>query len=210
MSNHNIWFRAKGRYDQFLGPNTEGNYSKQHFSSNRSVPPVLATPASFHNCEVQYEGRAQQFVPSLPPKLQLDFTVITGVRPARLTNIIGLNAQSEVRMEIATMLSPGQPHQRTAPRSWGSAKMHFQKNNGLVAANNQPAKTYAITKQQYFATQRLRCKVNYTQQAELSFCSYAGFQRHSSRCLVSNFTYTFNASDFAASQVSSLQLEGSK
>ena len=88
--------------------------------------------------------------------------------------------------------------------------MYCIKSNGLVAANNQPAKTYAITKQRYFATQRLRCKVNYTQQAELSFWIYAGCQRHGGRCLVSNFTYTFNASDFAVSQVSSQQLEGSK
>ena len=88
--------------------------------------------------------------------------------------------------------------------------MHSKTSNGLVAANNQPAKTYAITKQRYFAPQRLRCKVNFTQLAGLSFWVYAVCQRHSSRCLVSNFTYTFNASDFAAWQVSSQQLEGSK
>jgi len=78
--------------------------------------------------------------------------------------------------------------------------------NGLAASNNQPAKTYAITKLQYFATQRLRCKVNYTQQAELSFCVYAGCQRHSSWCLVSNFTYTYNASDYAVSLFYAQQL----
>jgi hypothetical protein len=157
MSNRNIWFRAKGRYDQFLGPSTEGNYSKQHFSSNRSVPPVLATPVSFHNCEVQYEGRAQQFVPPLPPELQPDFVIITGKRPALLTNIIGPNAIGGMRNESSAMLGPLQPRRRTAPRSWASAKIYLQKNNGLVAANNQPGETckLSITASDYPLSKRL-------------------------------------------------------
>ena len=40
----------------------------------------LATPDNSRNCEE-------------PPKLPLAFTVITGIKPARLTKIIGLNAK---------------------------------------------------------------------------------------------------------------------
>ena len=145
MSNRTIRSRAKSRYDQALGPNTEENYSNQHFGSNTSLPPVLATPDNFHNCEEQNEGRAAQSVPPMPPKLPLDFTVITGIRPASLTNIIGLNAQGGIQKETSAMLSPGQPEQCTAPRSWASAKMYIQKNNGLVAANNQPAETCKLS-----------------------------------------------------------------
>ena len=45
----------------------------------------LATPDNYHNCEE-------------PPTLPLAFTVITGIKPTRLTKIIGLNADGSMRV----------------------------------------------------------------------------------------------------------------
>lgn len=55
----------------------------------------LATPDNSRNCDE-------------PLKLPLAFTVITGIQPARLTKIIGLNAKGGMRKETSAMLSRGQ------------------------------------------------------------------------------------------------------
>jgi hypothetical protein len=57
--------------------------------------PNLATPDNSHNC-------------AEPPKLPLAFTMITSVKPSRLTKIIGINANGSMRKETSAMLSRGQ------------------------------------------------------------------------------------------------------
>ena len=69
--------------------------------------PILATPDNSHNCEESNDGEAKQSVPPPPPKLPLAFTVITGIKPARLTKIIGINADGGMRKETSAMLSRG-------------------------------------------------------------------------------------------------------
>lgn len=69
--------------------------------------PILATPDNSHNCEESNDGEAKQYVPPPPPKLPLAFTVITGIKPARLTKIIGLNPDGGMRKETSAMLSRG-------------------------------------------------------------------------------------------------------
>ncbi len=69
--------------------------------------PILATPDNSHNCEDPHDGEAEQSVPPPPPKLPLAFTVITGIKPARLTKIIGLNPDGGMRKETSAMLSRG-------------------------------------------------------------------------------------------------------
>ena len=51
----------------------------------------LATSDNSRNCEES-------------PKLPLAFTVITSIRPTRLTKIIGLNAKGGMRKETAAVL----------------------------------------------------------------------------------------------------------
>ena len=193
MSNRTIRSRAKNQCDQALGSNTEEIYSKPHSGSNTSGPPALATPDIFHNCEEPNEGIAEQSVQPLPPNLPQDFTVITGIRPASLTNIIGLNAQGGIQKETSAMLSPGQPEQCTAPRSWASAKMYIQKNNGLVAANNQPAETcklsdtvsdYPICKpkieEEVTLVARLALAGSIVHRSPYNYCTFRKFNHH--RC----------------------------
>ena len=67
----------------------------------------LATPDNCHNCEPENSGDAEQTKPADPAKLPLAFTVITSIRPTRLTKIIGLNAKGGMRKETAAMLGQG-------------------------------------------------------------------------------------------------------
>ncbi|MEI2746626.1 MAG: hypothetical protein V9G22_14985 [Ottowia sp.] len=68
----------------------------------------LATPDNSRNCEASGAGDTEQTTPVEPPELPLAFTVITGIQPARLTKIIGLNAKGGMRKETSAMLSRGQ------------------------------------------------------------------------------------------------------
>lgn len=68
----------------------------------------LATPDNSHNCEAPNGGNAVPTKPTEPPNLPLAFTVITGIQPARLTKIIGLNATGGMRKETSAMLCRGQ------------------------------------------------------------------------------------------------------
>lgn len=71
---------------------------KETFKALAGLPPDaqnLATPDNSRNC-------------AEPPKLPLAFTVITSIKPARLTKIIGINATGGMRKETSAMLSRGQ------------------------------------------------------------------------------------------------------
>ncbi|MBC7619865.1 MAG: hypothetical protein H7293_12930, partial [Candidatus Saccharibacteria bacterium] len=61
----------------------------------------LATPDNSHNWEASNQVKAEQPVPPERPKLPLAFTVITSIQPARLTKIIGLNANGGMRKETS-------------------------------------------------------------------------------------------------------------
>jgi hypothetical protein len=68
----------------------------------------LATPDNSHNCEAPNAADVEQIKPPESPKLPLAFTVITSSNPARLTKIIGLDANGAMRKETSAMLSRGQ------------------------------------------------------------------------------------------------------
>jgi len=102
-------------------------------------PPNLATPDNSHNCEEPNEVEAEQFVPLPAPKLPLAFTVITGIQPARLTKVIGLNAKGGMRKETSAMLSSGQA-QRVEVADLNGLKAHLE---SLTSAQ---AVTWGVTK----------------------------------------------------------------
>lgn len=91
----------------------------------------LATSDNSRNCEE-------------PPKLPLAFTVITSIRPTRLTKIIGLNAKGGMRKETAAMLGQGQA-QRVVVADLNGLKSHL---DGLISAQ---AVTWGVTKQEAVA-----------------------------------------------------------
>ena len=70
-------------------------------------PAILATPDNPHNCSEQNEFETEQSVTPPPPKQPLVFTVVTSIKPARLTKRIGLNAHGGMRKETSAMLSRG-------------------------------------------------------------------------------------------------------
>ncbi|MBK6595407.1 MAG: hypothetical protein IPG23_23325 [Burkholderiales bacterium] len=86
----------------------------------------LTTPDNSRNCEE-------------PPKLPLAFTVITGLQPARLTKIIGLNAKGGMRKETSAMLSRGQA-QRVVVADLNGLKSH------LDTLTSAQAVTWGVTK----------------------------------------------------------------
>jgi hypothetical protein len=86
----------------------------------------IATADNSRNCEA-------------PPKLPLAFTVITGIQPARLTKIIGLNAKGGMRKETSAMLSRGQA-QRVVVVDLNSLKTH------LDTLTSAQAVTWGVTK----------------------------------------------------------------
>ena len=77
--------------------------------------------------------------PAEPPKLPLAFTVLTGIQPARLTKIIGLNATGGMRKETSAMLSRGQA-QRVVVSDLYGLKHH------LDALTSAQAVTWGVTK----------------------------------------------------------------
>jgi hypothetical protein len=101
--------------------------------------PNLATPDNSHNCEAPNAGESQQTMPPEPPKLPLVFTVITGIQPARLTKIIGLNAKGGMRKETSAMLSRGQA-QRVVVADLHGLKSH------LETLTSAQAVTWGMTK----------------------------------------------------------------
>ncbi len=107
-------------------------------------PPNLATSDNSRNCEEPNEVEAEQSVPPPPPKLPLVFTVITGIKPARLTKIIGLNTHGGMRKETSAMLSRGQA-QRVLVADLGGLKSH------LDTLTSAQAITWGVTKDETVA-----------------------------------------------------------
>lgn len=88
--------------------------------------PNLATSDNSRNCEE-------------PTKLPLVFTVITGIKPDRLTKIIGLNTHGGMRKETSAMLSSGLA-QRVLVADLNDLKNH------LDTLNSAQAVTWGVTK----------------------------------------------------------------
>ncbi|NDP39898.1 MAG: hypothetical protein GZ093_14300 [Rhodoferax sp.] len=88
--------------------------------------PNLATPDNSHNCAD---------LPTLP----LAFTVITSIKPTRLTKIIGINADGGMRKETSAMLSRGQAQRVIV------ADLHELKTQ-LDALTSAQAVTWGVTK----------------------------------------------------------------
>ena len=101
--------------------------------------PNLATPDNSHNCEESNAGESQPTMPPEAPKPPLAFTVITGIQPARLTKIIGLNAKGGMRKETSAMLSRGQA-QRVVVADLHGLKSH------LETLTSAQAVTWGMTK----------------------------------------------------------------
>ena len=79
-----------------------------------------------------------------PTKLPLAFTVITGVQPARLTKVIGMNANGSMRKETSAMLSRGQAERVVV------ADLHGLKHH-LEALTSAQAVTWGVTKDEAVA-----------------------------------------------------------
>ncbi len=99
----------------------------------------LATPDNSHNCEAPNAADVEQIKPPESPKLPLAFTVITSSNPARLTKIIGLDANGAMRKETSAMLSRGQA-QRVVVSDLNGLKGQL---NNLTSAQ---AVTWGVTK----------------------------------------------------------------
>ena len=99
----------------------------------------LATPDNSRNCAEPNEAHAEQTTPSEPPKQPMAFTVITGIKPTRLTKIIGLNAKGGMRKETSAMLSQGQS-QRVVVADLHELKSH------LDTLTSAQAVTWGVTK----------------------------------------------------------------
>lgn len=99
----------------------------------------LATFDNSHNFQAPEADDTGQDKPAEPPQLPLAFTVITGIKPARLTKIIGLNAKGSMRKESSAMLSRGQA-QRVEVADLNSLKSH------LDILTSAQAVTWGVTK----------------------------------------------------------------
>jgi hypothetical protein len=99
----------------------------------------LATPDNYRNFEETNTADAEQSTPPEPPKLALVFTVITGIQPARLTKVIGLNVKGEMRKETSAKLSRGQAQRVVV------ADLHGLKSN-LDTLTSAQAVTWGVTK----------------------------------------------------------------
>lgn len=104
----------------------------------------LATPDNPHNCDVRNAVGPVQITPSELSKKPLNFMVITGIQPARLTKIIGSNANGGMRKETSAMLSQGQA-QRVAVADLIGLKSH------LDTLTSAQAVTWGITKDDFVA-----------------------------------------------------------
>lgn len=102
-------------------------------------PAIPATPDNPHNCPEQNECETEQSVAPPPPKQPLVFTVVTGIKPARLTKLIGLNALGGMRKETSAMLSRGQA-QCVAVADLNELKSH------LDTLTSAQAVTWGVTK----------------------------------------------------------------
>lgn len=100
----------------------------------------LATPDNSRNCEAPNAGDAGQTTPAERCKLPLAFTVITGVQPARLTKVIGMNATGGMRKETSAMLSRGRA-QHVLVADLNGLKQH------LEALTSAQAVTWGVTKE---------------------------------------------------------------
>lgn len=67
----------------------------------------FTTPGNSHNCKKDGVKDLEQTLIPNSHKLPLTFTLITGIQPARLTKIIGLNEQGEMRKKTSAMLRQG-------------------------------------------------------------------------------------------------------
>ena len=102
--------------------------------------PNLATPDNSRNCEpTTNAANAEQTSPLEPPQLPLTFTVITGITPDRLTKIIGLDSNGDMRKVTSAMLSHGQA-QRVVVADLHGLKSH------LDTLTSAQAVTWGITK----------------------------------------------------------------
>ncbi len=99
---------------------------------------IPATPDNSHNCEEPNEVKAEQTAPPESPKLPLAFTVITGIKPARLTKIIGLNTHGGMRKETSAMLVS--QAQRVVVADLSDLKSH------LDTLTSAQAVTWGVTK----------------------------------------------------------------
>lgn len=99
----------------------------------------FATPDNSRNGQAPNASCAEQTAPTEPPKLPLVFTVITGIQPARLTKIIGLNAQGGMNKDSSAMLSRGQA-KRMVVADLNGLRTH------LDALTSAQAVTWGITR----------------------------------------------------------------
>ena len=104
----------------------------------------LATPDNSHNCEPENAGDVEPPTPAEPCRLPLAFTVITSIRPTRLTKIIGLNPAGGMRKETAALLGQGHA-QRVVVADLNGLKSHL---DGLTSAQ---AVTWGVTKEEAVA-----------------------------------------------------------
>lgn len=112
---------------------------KNNFLDSSDSTENLATPDNSHNYEEPYEHETQQTTPPEPPKLPLALTVITGIQPARMTKIIGMNANGGMRKETSAMLSRGHA-QRMVVTDLNGLKSH------LETLTSAQAVTWGVTK----------------------------------------------------------------
>ncbi|MFC7410244.1 hypothetical protein [Hydrogenophaga atypica] len=99
----------------------------------------LTTPDNSHNCVERDMDVDEQTTPAIPPSPPLAFTVITGVKPSRLTKVIGVNAHGSMRKETSAMLSQGYA-QRVFVSNLYELKQH------LDALTSAQAVTWGVTK----------------------------------------------------------------
>ncbi len=104
-----------------------------------AATPNLATPDNSRNCAEPNVDHAEQTTPPESPKLPLACTVITSIKPARLTKIIGLSATGGMRKETSAMLSRGQA-QRVIVADLHDLKSH------LDTLTSAQAVTWGVTK----------------------------------------------------------------
>ncbi len=100
----------------------------------------LATPDNSRNCEAPNAGDVEPSTPAAQSQLPLTFTVITGIQPARLTKVIGLNPAGGMRKETSAMLSRGQA-QRVVVADLNGLKQH------LEALTSAQAVTWGVTRE---------------------------------------------------------------
>lgn len=102
-------------------------------------PQNLATPDNSRNSGMPSESISKLANATELPKLPLKFTVITGIQPARLTKIIGVNSKGGMRKETSAMLSQGNA-ERVVLADLNELKTH------LDSLSSAQAITWGVTK----------------------------------------------------------------